>query len=262
MIGSIIGDIIGSRWEGTKHPKTENFLLFHKKCRFTDDTVLTCAIADVLMNGDSFTDAIRDYYRMYPERGYGSSFRRWATSDSQEGYGSYGNGSAMRVSPIAFFYDSSQEVLSEAEISAVATHNHEEGVRGAKVIALATFLARKGKTKQEIASAVEDLGCRTDVLLNSRALGFDCSCQETVPQAINAFLYSSDFEDCIRRAIMMGGDSDTIASMAGSIAHAYYRDIPPAFIEQSFRVMPQELIDLTCAFMRTYIDKRSIVWRP
>lgn len=254
MIGSIIGDIIGSRWEGSRHPKSKNFFFFTKKCRFTDDTTLTCAVADTLMTGTPYVETIRGYYTDYPDRGYGGSFKRWAKGDSEEGYGSYGNGSAMRVSPIAFFHETEEEVLLEAERSANATHNHKEGVRGAKVIALATFIARKGGTKEEIVKAVEGLGCRTDVLLNSLASGFDCTCQETVPQAVNAFLYSSSYEDCVREAIMMGGDSDTIAAMAGSIAHAYYNYIPDNIINKALDRLTPHLRDITISFMTDYVD--------
>jgi len=258
MIGSIIADVIGSRWEGHKHPKSKSFFFFDKKCRFTDDTTLTCAVADTLMSGVPYVETIRDYYREYPDRGYGSSFKEWAQGDSEEGYGSYGNGSAMRVSPIAFFHDTEKEVLLEAEKSANATHNHEEGVRGAKVIALATFIARKGGSKEKIAKAVEGLGCRTDILLTSRDLGFDCSCQETVPQAVNAFLYSTSYEDCIREAIMMGGDSDTIAAMAGSIAHAYYGDIPSWIINKTLDRLTPDLREITIEFMTEYVDSEWV----
>ena len=254
MIGSVIAEIAGSRWEGRRHPKNKSFFLFTKKCRFTDDTVLTCAVADVLMNGGEYSDVIRKYYKKHPNRGYGGFFKRWAKSDSNKGYGSWGNGSAMRVSPIAFYHNTEDEVLLEAERSAEATHNHEEGIRGAKVIALATFIARKGGTKEDIVKAVESLGCRTDVLLTSRELGFDCSCKETVPQAVNAFLYSRDYVDCVRKAVMMGGDSDTIAAMAGSIAHAYYKKIPNRVVAKAFTYLTPDLKENISQFMDLYVD--------
>jgi len=256
VIGAILGDIIGSRWEGPKrHPKTKNFLLFNKKCIFTDDTVLTCAVADVLMNSGNYSQSIREYYRNYKDRGYGSAFKEWALSEQEEGYNSYGNGSAMRVSPVAFYCRSKKDVLAEAKKSADATHNHEEGVKGAQAIALATFIAWHGGTKQEIREAVESFGYRTDLILTSEHLGFNCSCQETVPQAVYAFLYSEDFESTIREAVMMGGDSDTIAAMAGSIAHAYYKNVPDEFVNECFKRMPDELIDTVCKFMVHYVDK-------
>jgi len=256
VIGSVCGDIIGSRFEGeARHPKTRNFLLFDKKSRFTDDTVLTCAVADVLMNDLCYGETIRDYYLEYPDRGYGGSFKKWALSDQTSGYNSWGNGSAMRVSPIAFYCNSVDEVMEEAKKSAEVTHNHEEGVKGAQAIALATYLAWHGKGKQEIKEAIEALGYQTDIILTSEHLGFDCSCKETVPQAIYAFLYSEDFESAIRDAIMMGGDSDTIAAMSGSIAHAYYKDIPKEFVKECFKRMPDELIGIVCKFMIHYVDK-------
>lgn len=255
MIGSIIGDYIGSRWEGSKHPKTKNFLLFDKKCCFTDDTVLTCAVADVLMNNGSYSETIKKYYNNYPDRGYGSAFKMWAISDSHVGYNSYGNGSAMRVSPIAFYFSSEEEVLEEAKRSADVTHNHQDGVKGAQAIALATYMAWNGKTKQEIKEAVESFGYKTNIILSSEHLGFDCTCQGTVPQAVYAFLNTNSFEGAIREAIMMGGDSDTIAAMAGSIAHAYYKDIPEHFLKECFSKMPDELIKVVCKFMVRYVDK-------
>ena len=254
MIGSIIGDIVGSRFE-RRDAKTRKFLLFHKNCRFTDDSVLTCAVADVLMNDKCYSQTIRDYYLEYQDRGYGSGFKKWALSDGSEGYNSYGNGSAMRVSPVAYYCNTVEEVMDEARKSAEVTHNHEEGIKGAQAIALAIFLARKGKSKQEINEAVESLGYRTDIILTANHLGFDCSCQETVPQAIYAFLYSKDVESAIRDGIMMGGDSDTIASMAGAIAHAYYKEMPVEFVKECFMRMPDELIDLVCKFTVHYIDE-------
>jgi ADP-ribosylglycohydrolase len=161
----------------------------------------------------------------------------------------------MRVSPIAFFYDSEEKIMEEAEKSAEVTHNHEEGILGAQAISLATFLARKGKAKGEINQAMMAMGYRSDIILTSEHLGFDCSCRETVPQALYAFLYTDTFEDCIRESIMMGGDSDTIASMAGSIAHAYYKEIPDEFVKECFIRMPDELIDIVCKFMVHYVDK-------
>jgi ADP-ribosylglycohydrolase len=256
MIGCIIGDIVGSRWEGQrKHPKTKNFVLFNGKCAYTDDTVLTCAVAETLMESGCYASNIKSYYREYPNRGYGGSFRKWAISPELTGYDSYGNGSAMRVSPVAFYCSSVEEVMEEAKKSAEVTHDHEEGIKGAQAIALATYLAWNGGTKDEIKVAVEKFGYDTDIILTSEHLGFDCSCQGTVPQAINAFLYANDFESTIRDAVMMGGDSDTIAAMAGSIAHAYYKDVPDELINECFVRMPDELIETVCKFMVKYVDK-------
>lgn len=256
MIGTICGDIIGSRWEGSRYPKTRNFLLFNEKCRFTDDTVLTIATADVLTDDSyRYKEAYRDYAIEYPDRGYGSSFKRWVNDSESGPYNSWGNGSAMRVSPIGFFCNSEKEVLEEAQKSAEVTHNHNEGIKGAQAIALSTYLAWVGKSKEEINEAVKSFGYRTDIILTSEHLGFDCSCKETVPQAVYSFLYTDSFEECIREAIMMGGDSDTIAAMAGSIAHAYYKDVPNDFVKECFKRMPDELIDVVCRFMVHYVDR-------
>jgi len=254
MIGAIIGDVIGSRWEGSqRHPKTKKFLLFHKNCKFTDDTVLTCAVADVLMNGKDYSETIREYYKSYPDRGFGSGFKKWAALGVNEGYSSYGNGSAMRVSPVAYFCKTLEEVKEEAKKSAEVTHNHEQGIKGAQAIAVATFLALNGKSKQEINEAVQSFGYDTSIVLTSDHLGMDCSCEATVPQAVYAFLYSDDFESTIREAIMMGGDSDTIAAMAGSISHAYYKDIPEVFMKECFTRMPDELIGIVSEFSERYL---------
>lgn len=258
MIGAIIGDCIGSRWEGSRHPRTRKFPLFHKTCRFTDDTVLTCAVAETLMGNSDYSSNIRNYYLKYPDRGYGSAFKQWALGEDTVGYNSYGNGSAMRVSPIAFCCKTVEEVLRESKKSAEVTHNHEEGIRGAQAIALATYLAWNNKSKQEIKEAVESLGYKTSIILTSEHLGFDCSCQETVPQAIYSFLYSNDFESSIRDAIMMGGDSDTIAAMSGSIAHAYYKSIPEDIITETVSMLPDEILSVLCSFMVRYVDSKFL----
>jgi ADP-ribosylglycohydrolase len=255
MLGAVIGDIIGSRYEGKRHPKTSRFLLFNKNSRFTDDTVLTCAVADVLMNGGSFEDKIREYYRRYPKVGYGSAFKEWGNSDDMDAYNSYGNGSAMRVSPIGFFASSESMTMKLAEESAEVTHNHPEGIKGAQAIAAATYLAWQGQSKKDIKDVVEGMGYRTDIILTSEHLGFDCTCQETVPQAIDAFLHSNDFESTIRAAIMMGGDSDTIAAMAGGIAHAFYNEIPQDIVDEALKRLPNDLAEILDQFMIEYVDE-------
>jgi len=255
MLGSILGDIIGSRFEGRNYPKINNFLLFNHESKYTDDTVLTCAVADVILNKSTYNRAIRSYYHKYPYVGYGSAFKRWAKDQDAQAYNSFGNGSAMRVSPIAFSSKSLDEVLLESKKSAEVTHNHPEGIKGAQAIASATYLAFHGSDKKEIEKYMKSFGYDTDVFFTSEHNGFDCSCQETVPQAITAFLSSHDFESCIRDAILMGGDSDTIAAMAGSIAHAYYKDIPQGIIDEAFSRIPNDLADITCEFMKKYVNK-------
>ena len=227
MLGAIIGDIVGSVYEWN-NIKTKDFPLFSKKCFFTDDTVMTLAVAEALLNGGSAEDYVAAMKRlggMYPHSGYGASFGYWLSSDSSEPYNSWGNGSAMRVSPVGWFYDTLAETQAAAELSAAVTHNHPEGIKGAQSTAAAIFLACNGHSKQEIKDYIE----RTYDYALSRTLDeirptyqFNESCMETVPEAITAFLESTDFEDAIRNAISLGGDSDTLAAITGSIAEAAY----------------------------------------
>lgn len=256
MIGAIIGDMVGSRFEGpNKHPDRLNFEAFPVDTYFTDDTVLTVAVADAIINKKSYTDVIRGYYRKYPYAGYGKAFKAWGKADSAEAYNSYGNGSAMRVSPIAFAFDTKDQVLEEAKKSAEVTHNHPEGIKGAQAIAYATFLARMGASKKQIRDAMEnEMGYD---LLNLKR-GFDSSCMGSVPNAIVAFLNSESFVDAVRGAILMGGDSDTIACMAGSIAQPYYgaklSAIPPNMIKKAFMRLPAEMAEVVVSFVKQYID--------
>src|SRR4051794_32513520 len=214
MLGAIAGDIIGSIYEH-RNIKTTRFPLFHPLCRFTDDTVLTVALADSLLHGTRFVDLLKRYYRAYPRAGYGGMFHEWAQAEDSRPYNSWGNGSAMRVSPVGFAFDTLEDVLERARRSAEVTHDHPEGIKGAQAVASAIFLARTGKGKEHIKNYVEaafgyDLGTPLDEIRESYE--FDVSCQGSVPQAIRAFLESDDFEDAIRRAISIGGDRDTDAS--------------------------------------------------
>ncbi|MDR2561505.1 MAG: ADP-ribosylglycohydrolase family protein [Holophagales bacterium] len=229
MIGAIIGDIVGSRFE-FKNIKHKKFALFSDDCSFTDDTIMTLAVADALLNGgstDNFIDSMKKFGKLYPNPtgGYGPKFGSWLLSDDRKPYNSFGNGSAMRVSPCAWFAKSLEEAEELAEISAAVTHNHPEGIKGAKATAAAIYLARTRCGKPEIKEYVEknygyDL-CRT---LDEIRPGytFNETCQETVPEAIIAFLESGNFDDAIRNAVSLGGDSDTLAAITGSIAEAYY----------------------------------------
>jgi len=227
MLGAIIGDIVGSIYEW-HNIKTKEFPLFGKNCKFTDDTVMTIAVAEGLMNGgkpDDYINAMKRIGRMYPNAGYGGHFRRWLFTDARNPYNSWGNGSAMRVSPIGWMFDSHEATENAAEVSAAVTHNHPEGIKGAQATAAAIILARNNKSKVEIKDYIES---EYDYSL-SRTLDeirpkykFDVSCQGTVPEAIIAFLESNDFEDAIRNAISLGGDSDTLAAITGSIAEAAY----------------------------------------
>lgn len=252
MLGAIAGDIIGSPYE-FNNIKSTDFPLFRGESRFTDDTVLTVATADSLLNNLSFSRAYREYYRRYPEAGYGGSFNKWAQSDSQEPYGSWGNGSAMRVSPIGFFYNSEKEVLEEAKKSALATHNHPEGVKGAQAVALAIYLARIGASKDHI---IEQITSRfyydiSESIASVRSwYEFDVSCQGSVPQALRAFYESDSFEDAIRKAVSIGGDSDTIACITGGIAEAFYGQVPDFIEEEVYKILNKNLAAVVKEFQR------------
>jgi ADP-ribosylglycohydrolase len=227
MLGAIIGDIVGSVYEWN-NVKTKYFPLFSKDVFFTDDTVMTIAIADALLKGgetDDFIDSMKRFGRLYPDSGYGSRFGSWLSSADREPYNSWGNGSAMRVSPCAWFAGNLGEAETLAEKSAAVTHNHPEGIKGAQATTAAIYLARTGKTKSEIKEYIQskhgyDLGRVLDKIRPKYR--FNETCMKTVPEAIIAFLESTDFEDAIRNAISLGGDSDTLAAITGSIAEAYY----------------------------------------
>jgi ADP-ribosylglycohydrolase len=254
MIGVIAGDVIGSVHEyiGTK---TDQFPLFDEASRFTDDTVLTIATARAIVEGVPYQQVYRELGRRYPQAGYGGSFYVWLFADDPRPYQSWGNGSAMRVAPVGFAFDTVDDVLREAERSAAVTHDHPEGVKGAQATALAVFLARTGASKEQIRTELAsrfayDLGRTVDQIRPS--YGFDLSCQGSVPESIIAFLDSRDFEHAIRLAISLGGDADTMAAIAGGIAHAFYREIPEP-IERGVRNrLPAEFLQILDAFEREY----------
>jgi ADP-ribosylglycohydrolase len=248
MLGAIAGDIIGSVYEGKmawQSARTPHFKpLFHPLARFTDDTVLTIAVAESILHGGDLVDLFKDYARSYPSAGYGGDFRRWAASDSRESYNSWGNGAAMRVSPVGYAYDSLDEVLLRAKWTAEVTHDHPEGIKGARATAAAIFLARTGSGKDDILEYIERKFCyRLGVRIDDLRSGFtfQVSCQATVPPAIIAFLESTDYEHAVRLAVSLGGDSDTIACIAGGIAQAYYGGIPGEIREQSLARLDDRL---------------------
>jgi ADP-ribosylglycohydrolase len=228
MLGAIAGDVIGSVHEGAG-TKTKGFLLFVPGSRFTDDTVLTVAVAECLLHGLDYADAFHEYFKAYPNAGYGGAFLRWAGHRKREPYNSWGNGSAMRVSPVAYAFGSLEEVLQEAKRSAEITHSHPEGIRGAQATATAIFLARTKHSKKHIREEIaQRFGYRLDERLEEirPAYEFDVSCRGSVPQSIIAFLESTGFEDAVRNAVSLGGDADTMACIAGAIAEAYYGGVP------------------------------------
>ena len=254
MIGAILGDILGSTYEW-RNTKTETFPLFPPETRFTDDTVMTIATSYALLQQKSYRETYQNFYHRYPNAGYGSRFSEWAQNKEANAYGSYGNGSAMRVSPVAYAFRTETEVLSEAERSAGVSHNHPEGIKGAKAIALATFYARNGKSKDFIKKEIEKrFGYNLqDSISNIRkTYHFDVSCQGSVPEAIISFLESTDYESAIRKAISLGGDSDTIACMCGSIASAYYGEIPDLILSKGISYLDSYLKEQVKQFAKQY----------
>lgn len=242
MIAAIAGDIIGSVHERA-HIKRTDFTLFKPASRFTDDTVTTLAVADCLLHGKPYAATLRAYGRRYPDRGYGGMFRKWLASDDMGPYQSFGNGSAMRVSPVGFAMGSIDEVMAEARRSAEVTHDHPEGIKGAQALAVAVFLARRGADKETIRGEIAGrfgYDMRRTVAEIRPRYAFDVSCQGSVPEAILAFLDSEDVEGAIRLAISLGGDADTLACMAGAVAQAYYKRVPPAIVaEVQARLAPE-----------------------
>ncbi len=250
MIGAIAGDIIGSIYEQCPI-KTKDFELFDPRCRFTDDTVLTVAVAHAILTGRTYRQAILELGRRYPRAGFGGSFIRWLGSDNPQPYNSWGNGSAMRVSPVGFAFATEQEVLAEACKSAQISHNHPEGIKGAQATALAIFLARTGHARDEIRSMISgrfgyDLDRTVDDI--RPAYSFDISCQGTVPEAIIAFLDSDSYEDAVRNAVSLGGDSDTLACIAGGMAEAFYEGVPGFIEAQARAALPPDLLRIADQF--------------
>lgn len=254
LLGAIAGDVIGSVYEYNA-PKHTDFPLFTETSQFTDDTVLTIAIADALIHGRSYLECVREYALAYPGRGYGTMFLHWVHSPDPAPYHSYGNGAAMRVSPIAWAYNSPDEVLDQARACTVITHDHSEGIRGAQAVALAVFRARSGASRKDIQDeTIQRFGYDLSPTLEEIRPGyrFDESCQGTVPPAIIAFLVSDDYEDAIRKAISLGGDADTLAAITGSIAEAFYGEIPQAMVTEVERRLPDLMIGILEDFNREY----------
>jgi len=250
MLGTIAGDVIGSVYEVDRIKRTD-FPLFSTESCFTDDTVLTIATAHVLLTGQSYEDAYHEFGNRYPRAGYGGAFRRWLFDGDRKPYGSFGNGSAMRVGPVGLAMRTADDVLAEAARSAGVTHSHPEGIRGAQAVALATFLARTGHGKDAIRQEIE---ARLGYDL-SRTLGeirpsyeFDVTCQGSVPEAITAFLESDSVESAIRLAISLGGDADTQAAIAGGIAEAFYGGVPDPIRTEVLSRLPLEFRQVIAEF--------------
>ena len=256
MIGAIIGDIVGSRFEW-HNIKTKEFDFFTSRCRPTDDSVMTLAVAQAILNSGGDLDALereavscmQALGRRYPRAGYGGRFHRWLSMEHPQPYNSYGNGSAMRVSPCGFAARSLDEAFAMADAVTAVTHNHPEGMKGAEATSAAIFLARSGKTKEEIRAHIEQNYYKIDFTLDEirPTYTFDVSCQGSVPQALEAFFESTSFEDAIRNAISIGGDSDTIAAITGGIAEAYY-GVPEQLREQAMKYLDETMKETVHVF--------------
>ena len=263
MIGAIIGDIVGSRFEWDNH-RSKDFELLSPKCFFTDDSVMSLAVCAALMNSRyGYSDlckqtihSMQEIGRLYPHCGYGSSFFRWIYSDEPKPYNSYGNGAAMRVSGCGYAGRTIDEVKQLSRAVTEVTHNHPEGLKGAEAIAVAVFLARNGKSLIEIQDYIiknyYPLGFTLDGIRESYR--FNETCQDTVPQALEAFFESIDFEDAIRNAISVGGDSDTLAAITGSVAEAYY-GVPTSIRKHALTFLDERLLKILLEFENRYPAK-------
>ena len=261
MIGSIAGDVIGSVYEGG-NSMNSSFVLFDDDCRFTDDTVLSVAVADWIMHGGSLAAKFHDFYHRYPHAGYGGRFIHWAFHRHVTPYNSLGNGSAMRVGPVGFAFDSLKETLKKAEETAIVTHNHPEGIHGAKAVAAAIFLARTGKTKEDIREYLtESFGYKLTESYEDlhRKADFSVTCEATVPRALIAFLAADNFEGAVRNAVSLGGDTDTVACMAGGIAEAYYKNIPEEITDAVIDVLDDFLMETVIEFYERFMEVPLII---
>lgn len=255
MIGAIIGDIAGSRFEFNNYRK-KDFQFFSVGCKFTDDTVMTLAVGKAVKEIKERNPAqpavtaakiIREVGRLYPMCGYGSGFYRWVFSAEPKPYNSYGNGAAMRVSAAGYAAKSLEEAKRLSKIVTEVSHNHPEGIKGAEAVAVAIYLAKTGYSKQEIGEYIRKNYYEIDFTLDDirPTYSFNETCQNSVPQAIEAFLESNDYEDAIRNAISIGGDSDTLGAIAGGIAEAYY-GVPQALEKQGLEFLDDELRSIYC----------------
>lgn len=246
MLGAIIGDIVGSLYE-FRSDKTKSFPLFSPGCSPTDDSLMTMAVGVTCVSADIHNESefkhtlalmMREIGRQYPDAGYGDRFFDWLMSDTMGPYGSYGNGSAMRVSPVAYVAETLDEAETLAKWSAEVTHDHPEGIKGAQAVAAAIYLAKEGHDKDEIRAYIEEKYYDLDFTLDEirPSYSFDVTCMGSVPQAIMCFLEAEDFEDTVRNAISLGGDGDTIGAMAGAIAEAYF-GVPDELQEEAMGYM-------------------------
>lgn len=257
MLGAIAGDMIGVPWEA-RGEKRYDFPLFTEYSRFSDDTAMTLAVAHVLLEGSDYAATMRDFGRRHPFIGYGAGFERWLSDDSMGPYNSYGNGGAMRASPIGFAARSVEEALAEAERCAAPTHNHPEGIKGAQAVALAVFLARSGASKPEIRREIAvrvGYDLERTVAEIRPTYNFDVAAERSVPEAIICFLDARDFEGTVRNAVSLGGDADTMACIAGAIAEAHWGEVPPPIAIEVRKRLPVEFLDLLDRFQARFVRR-------
>lgn len=262
MFGALVGDFVGSTYERGLDVKTKYFPLTPEGSRLTDDSVLTVAQMDQILSEKDWVDTLKSWTREYPGAGYGGNFIRWALGEQRSPYQSWGNGSAMRVSPVAWASEDEASVLQAARESAVVTHSHEEGIRGAQATALAILLARKGVPKPEIRRRLEeetgyDLGRSLDEIRPEYR--FDVSCQGSVPESLISFLEGDDYEDVIRNAVSLGGDTDTMACIAGAVAEAFYGGVPAGLGLVVWEKTPERMRGVVRAFYERYAN---VEWLP
>ena len=259
MIGAIAGDIIGSAYE-FRGVDEQHFKFFDRNCRYTDDTVLTIAVADWLCHPESnLQDFLLQYGRKYNWVGYGDMFLRWLRSSTPRPYNSYGNGACMRPSAVPCWANTIEEAMKLARESAMPTHNHPEGIKGAQAVAVAALMARQGMTKEQIKEQLQEL---FDYDLNRSYLDlynseyvFDVTCQGTVPAALISFFESENYEDCIFKAVLTNKDTDTAAAVAGAVAGAFY-GVPDTVKEKAMTYLPEELLDIIKLFENTINQKK------
>ena len=263
MYGAITGDIIGSQFEFDRGNKSREFELFGKKCEYTDDTVMTAAVAEALLDAGKDADektvkeklvaSLKKWGKKYPYAGYGNRFKLWVLSDKSEPYGSYGNGSGMRVSPVGWLYDSMERTREVARWTAEITHNHPEGIKGAESTAAAIFMARHHAAFEEISNYIEDefgydLSRSLDEIRPDYCHVEDC--MKTMPEAFTCFLEAGSYEECIRNVMYIGGDTDTLGAIAGAIAEAYW-GIPEDLIRKAKEYLPDDIKAVVERFEKT-----------
>ena len=256
LLGAIAGDVIGSYYEFNPANAVDFELFNGDSTRFTDDTVMTVANADWLLTGGDLASLMRDYGNRHLTAGYGRMFFMWLQLHDTKPYNSFGNGSAMRVSPVGWAFGTLEETLDAAKRSAEVTHNHPEGIKGAQAVAAAIYLARTGQSKQAIKRYVEEnFGYDLDRTCDEvrETYRFDETCQGTVPESIIAFLESTDYESAIRLTISLNGDADTMGAITGGIAEAFYREMPPYIEEEVLKRLPDEFIDVMRRFHERYV---------